>query len=117
MRKLKPVGKPLLVLLVKRTSIFLFACCALVAYLYGVGTFQGFLDSTQLFLLDLLSTGGLLLGVSSVYGAVLAAWEIFGRKKPSYAAAVAGYAFLASCGAAFALFASFVLALSAGKPA
>jgi hypothetical protein len=58
-------------LVVKRAVFFFFVICILTFLLYGIGTSQGFMDTTQFELLRLSIIFGLLLGVGSLYGIIL----------------------------------------------
>jgi hypothetical protein len=64
-------NKPIIAFLVKRTVFFFFAICILTFLLYGIGTGQGFMDTTQFELLRLSIIFGLFLGVGSLYGIIL----------------------------------------------
>lgn len=75
--------KPLMLLLVKRTCIFLLIMSLLTAFMYAVGNAQDFLPSTQLSLLSLSSGLGTLTGVDALYGVALSVIAAVSRKRRS----------------------------------
>ena len=68
---MRPKSKPLLILLVKRVVFLLAAMGALSLFLYGIGTAQDFLESTQLALLHLSASIGILLFCAAACGFML----------------------------------------------
>jgi hypothetical protein len=111
----KPEGKTLIVLLVKRAVLFLFALCLLCIFLYCVGTVQDFLDATQIALLRAASGLGLLLSIGAAYGMVLDIAAASVHKAPRFLFGAGAYLFLAITGTAVAGIASFILVAIAGN--
>ena len=111
----KPEGKPLIILLVKRAVLFLFGLCLLSVFLYGVGTVQEFLDTTQVALLRASSGLGLLLGIGAAYGIFLDIGAASLLKAPRYLFGAGAYLFLSLFGLALAGAASFILVAIAGN--
>ncbi len=111
----KPEGKPLIVLLVKRAVVLLFGLCLLCVFLYGVGTVQGFLDSTQIALLRAASGLGLLLGIGAAYGIALDVGISATLKSPRFLLGAGGYLFLSLVGIIIAGIASFILVAISGN--
>ena len=62
----KHAEKPLILILVKRTAIFLFFICAVSIFYWIVGSLSSFLDSTQTMLLDIMRISSL--GVMTASG-------------------------------------------------
>lgn len=114
---MRPKPKPLILLLVKRAVFFLTIVCALTVFLYGIGTAQDFLESTQLGLLRLSAVLGLLLAVGSVYGLILdVAYSIVSRLR-RFLWGAAAYCASALFGIGVALLSNGVLVLIAGNVA
>jgi hypothetical protein len=111
----KPEGKPLLVLLVKRAVLFLFALCLLCIFLYSVGTVQEFLDATQIALLRAASGLGLLLGIGAAYGIALDIGSASLLKDPRFFLGAGAYFFLSLIGLLIAGIASFILVTISGN--
>jgi hypothetical protein len=84
-------GEKILPILVNRTVISIFLMCLLTIFLYTAGTIQGFIDSTQLSLLNLYSVLGILLIISSVCGAALGFDRFHKTKKARYLLRSSGY--------------------------
>ncbi|MFA6507055.1 MAG: hypothetical protein WCT14_13195 [Treponemataceae bacterium] len=89
--------------------------CALTVFLYGIGTAQDFLESTQLGLLRLAAVLGLLLSVGSAYGLILdIVYSVFFRLRHFFWGAVA-YCVSAVFGIAVALLSNGILVLVSGN--
>ena len=104
----------LLYILVNRTAIFLFLLCLLALFLYAAGTRQGFVDSTQIFLLNLSFILGIFLAIASIPGLILDLGRLLKTRKSRYLFRAAGYVLLAVFGAAVTLAVSVITAISAG---
>ena len=105
----------LLPILVNRVVIFFFLMCLFTLFLYIAGTVQGFIDSTQLFLLRLYVILGIFLSVTSVYGMVLSLARLLKHKKNRYLFRAGGYMLLAIFGVATVLAALFIITVSEGN--
>jgi hypothetical protein len=113
----KPVKKPIIVILVRRAVLFFFFLCVMVAYLYGIGTAQEFMDRTQLLLLRLSLVLGLSLGIGSLYGFVLSVWLIVRKRKYRFLGDIGLYMVLGILGAAIATLAAFIMVSAGGNRA
>ncbi len=111
----KPEGKPLILLLVKRAVLFLFALCLLCIFLYGIGTLQEFLDSTQTALLRAASGLGLLLGIGAAYGIALDIGSAVAYKSSRFLFGAFFYFILSAIGLLVAALASFILVIISGN--
>ena len=105
----------LLPILVNRTVIFFFLACLLTLFLYAAGTVQGFIDSTQLYLLRLYTVLGVFLTAVSILGTILNIGRFFRVKKARYLIRAGVYVFLVIFGIATVLLAVFIVALSGGN--
>ncbi|MDR2517898.1 MAG: hypothetical protein LBD13_00600 [Spirochaetaceae bacterium] len=114
MKITRPVKKPVLALLIKRTVSFFFALCLLIIFLYSIGTLRGFMDSTQMRLLRLGARAGLFLWVGAGYGAALDCYLLFQGKK-YYIRSLISYIIVGAFGMAAALFSAFILVITQGK--
>jgi len=112
---MRPRRKPLIVLLVKRTVLFLSVVCALIIFLYAIGTVQEFLDSTQIGLLRAASSLGLLVAAGAAYGCVLDVWAAVALRNRRFLLGSGAYLLTAALGLAAAAFASGLLAVIAGN--
>ncbi|HCM26160.1 MAG: hypothetical protein A2Z99_11855 [Treponema sp. GWB1_62_6] len=111
----KPERKPLIVLLVKRTAVFLLAVCALLVFIYAIGTAQDFLDSTQSFIIRGLSAIGLLLAVGSAYGFAIDIWIAVASRATRHLFGALSYLVLVFIGLGAAAFSAFLLSAIAGN--
>ena len=89
--------------------------CLLAAFLYVLGTNQGFMDTTQLLLLRMTVISGILLVVSSVFGFFIDLAYLFGKKKIRYLASVFFYCISGIIGGCAALSAFFIIVVSTGN--
>ena len=105
----------LLYLLVNRLAVFFFLMCLLTLFLYTAGTVQDFIDSTQLFLLNLYFVLGIFLTIASVSGLLLDLNRFFRTKKTRYLLRAGGYVFLVIFGVVTVLAASAITAISGGN--
>ena len=112
---MRPRRKPLILLLVKRAVFFLMVMCALSFFLYGIGTSQDFLESTQFGLLRLSSVLGLLLAVGSGYGVVIDVFYTFASRSKIFIWGAVAYACSALLGAVVALLANGILVVVSGN--
>jgi hypothetical protein len=99
-----------------RGAVFFFAALAvLVLFLYGIGTRQVFMDTTQLFLLRLAMVIGILLAASAVYGVFLQLWLVFHRKQYRFFGGLCVYLALALAGIGLALLGGFITVIAGGN--
>ena len=105
----------LLPILINRSAIFFFLMCLLTLFLYIAGTVQGFIDSTQLFLLRLYFVLGIFLTTVSLLGVLMDILRFVKRKKPRYLFRALGYLFLVLFGIITVLAVLFIIALSGGN--
>ena len=105
----------LLPILVNRTVIFFFLMCLLTLFLYLAGTFQEFIDSTQINLLKVYSVLGILLTSTSAFGVILDISRMIGTKKAGYLLRAGGYLVLALFGVITVLIAIAIIAISRGN--
>jgi hypothetical protein len=116
MKFIRPDQRPLVGLLVKRGTLFLALICALAVFLYAVGTMQGFMDSTQLFLLRLASFCALFLIPLCILGAAMDIPAAFRRPAAlRYLGGAFAYILLGAASAALAAAVSFILILVGGR--
>ena len=95
--------------------IFFLVICLLILFLYAIGTIQGFIDSTQLFLLRLYVVSGIFLTLVSVYGTVLSVGRCVKSGKKRYLFRALGYLFLVFFGAMTVLAIMFIISLLRGN--
>ena len=107
----------LLPILVNRATIFFLLMCLLALFLYLAGTFQEFIDSTQITLLKVYSVFGIFLTASSVSGVVISLGRMIMTKKVDYLLRAGGYLVSAIFGAATVLAAIAIIAISSGNVA
>jgi hypothetical protein len=110
-----PLDSKLFPLLVKRTVLFFLIMCFISLFLYIIGTVQGFMDDTQLFLLRLGAGMSILLALSSLYGLVLDLALFFREKSLRFVRGAGVYAFLGVLGGVIAASASFIISASGGN--
>ena len=115
MKFTKLTKEKLLSLLVNRTAIFFFLMCLLTLFLYTAGTVQDFIDSTQLFLLNLYFILGIFLIIASVSGFVHDLGRFIKTKKNRYILRAGGYIFLVIFGIVTVLIVSAITAISRGN--
>lgn len=111
-----PADKPLLMILVKRTTIFLFAICALSLFYWIVGSETSFLDTTQSMLLSILRLSSLGLIVASFFGILIAVAMALFRMFSLRVVGLLGYAVAIAIGAGTLVVAQSVSILSKGLP-
>jgi hypothetical protein len=111
----RPKQKPLIVLMVKRVVFFLAIVCSLTAFLYGIGNAQDFLDSTQLVLLRLSATLGILLTVSAVFGMGIDIYFCIRGRSLRFLWGAFAYCLIVGFGVFSAVFFNGVLVLVAGN--
>jgi hypothetical protein len=111
----RPEKKPFIAILVKRAILFFFLLCVVTAFLYGIGTAQEFMDSTQLMLLRLSVVLGLSLAVGSVYGIALNFWLAFNDRKYRFFTGAGIYILLGIFGALMATLAAFIIVAAGGN--
>ena len=114
MNSLRNQKEKLLPILINRTVIFFFIMCLLTLILYLAGTIQGFIETTQLFLLRLYTALGIFLAVISLVGIFLNLLRFFRAKKARYIFRAAGYLLLVFFGLATVLLVMFIITVSEG---
>jgi hypothetical protein len=102
-------------LLVSRAVFFFLVMCLLTVFLYVVGTAQGFMDDTQLFLLRLGVALGILLALGALYGMVLDLLLFSRRKQPGRILGAGVYALLGILGGIIAASALFIISTAGGN--
>ena len=100
---------------VNRIVILFFLLCLLTAFLYFLGTGQGFMTSTQYMLLRLTSFFGLFLALSSVFGFIVDFIYFAKKKKIRYLVSMFCYFLSGIIGGTTALTAFFIIIVSAGN--
>jgi len=105
----------LLPVLVSRTVIFFFVMCLLILFLYAAGTVQGFIDSTQLFLLSVYIVFGIFLTVSSAGGLGINLVRYIKIRKIRYLFRAGGYMLLMIFGSATVLAIMFIITVASGN--
>ena len=105
----------LLPILVSRTVIFFFVVCLLVLFLYAAGTIQGFIDSTQLALLNVYVVLGIFLTIASVGGIIIGLSRFFRIRKIRYLFRAGGYMFLMIFGSITVLAVMFIITVASGN--
>ena len=89
--------------------------CVLTLFLYVAGTIQSFIDSTQLFLLNLYFILGIFLTIAAASGLVLDLNRFSSTKKTRYLLRAGGYVFLLLFGVLTVFAASVITAISDGN--
>ena len=105
----------LLPILINRTAIFFFIMCLFTIILYVAGTYQNFIDSTQLSLLNLYVILGFFLITASFFGIILEFMRMIREKKNRYLLRAGGYLLLFVFGVISILAVLFIIALSEGN--
>jgi hypothetical protein len=111
----KLLDNKLFPLLVGRAVFFFLVMCLLTVFLYIVGTAQGFMDDTQLFLLRLGAALSTLLFLSALYGLVLNLLLFFREKRLAFIRGAGVYAFLGALGGIIAASALFIISTAGGN--
>ena len=102
--------------IINRIIMFLFYVCILIVFLYMIGSTQGFLDSTQLFLLRFASLLGLLLSTGSVFGLVYALIQFVKKtQRVQLLRSIIFYTLMMLAGIFLVLIVSFILAVTGGN--
>ena len=114
MRIIDLIYKKYTLIITNRIALFFLLLCILSAFLYVLGTVQGFMDDTQFFLLGVVRIGGILLAVISIVTVILAFIFYFRNKSISYLSGVFLHLFLAIFGAGVSFAASFIVIISGG---
>ena len=102
------------VILTNRISLFFFLIGLFTAFLYALGTVQGFMDDTQFILLRLAGILGILLTTSSFVGIILDFVFYLSKKKFHYLGTLLLHTFYGIFGLILAYAASFILVISGG---
>ncbi|MDR2178509.1 MAG: hypothetical protein LBP20_10795 [Treponema sp.] len=111
----RPVTKPLITIVIKRMVLFFFALAALTEFFYGIGTSQGFMDVTQLFLLRVSRFLGFFLAVCSLCGMAALGWFILRDRQYRFIGGAGIYLLLTLAGAALFLGASLIMVIAGGN--
>jgi hypothetical protein len=101
--------------LVNRIVLFFLIMCLLNLFLYIIGTIQGFMDDTQLFLLRLGVGVSIMLSLSALYGLALDLFLFFKRKSLSFIRGAGAYALLGAFGGIIAASALFIISAAGGN--
>ena len=110
----RPEKKSILAILIKWTVSFFFGLCVFTMFLYGIGNYQGFMDNTQLMLLNGAVILGLILGLFSFYGFILDIWFML-RGSLRYIGGIGLYIILSLFGILIAALAAFIIVLTGGN--
>ena len=102
-------------ILVSRAVIFIFFLCLLTLFIYAAGTFQGFVDTTQLSLLKLYAVLGIFLAATSSCATGVNIRRFFRRKKLRYLFRAGGFFLLAIFGIITVLAVMFIISVSKGN--
>ena len=102
-------------MLVSRTVIFFSFMCLLTLFIYAAGTFQGFIDSTQLSLLKLYLVLGIFLAITSVLAAIVNVRRFLRNKKLRYLLRAGGYVLLAFGGIITVMAVMFIITVAKGN--
>jgi hypothetical protein len=89
--------------------------CLLTLFLYAAGTIQEFIDSTQLALLNLYSTLGILLIISSIAAATLNFIRFAKTKKKRYVFRAGAYLLIIIFGGLSVFAVAAIIAVSGGS--
>jgi hypothetical protein len=111
----RPRKKPLIALLVKRTVFFFFFFSLMIIMLYIVGTFQEFMESTQLILLRFLVVMSIFLSIGALYGSILDAGFFIIKRQRQFLLGIIFYFLMIIFGVCISLIASFLLVLVGGN--
>ena len=103
------------VIFINRIALFFFLMCFFTAFLYVLGTFQGFMDATQFILLELAAISGVLLTASSLLGMILDLVFFLREKKIRYLGGIFLHVLWGIFGGGIALAASFFTMVSGGN--
>ena len=106
--------KPLILILVKRAAILMFALCAISLFYWVVGSTSSFLDETQSMLIDIMKISSLGIIVAAGFGMLVAIALAVSRHYALKSLGLAGYALAAAIGAAALAIAQSVSTLSQG---
>ena len=105
----------LIPILVNRTVFFFFSMCLLVLAVYAAGTVQGFIDTTQHFLLSVYVVLGIFLTFSSIRGLSVNLRRFFKRKRVRYLVRAGGYMLLIIFGSITVLAVMFIITVASGN--
>jgi len=105
----------LLPILVSRTVIFFFLMCLFTLFLYAAGTVQGFVDSTQIFLLSVYVVLGIFLTIISIGGIIIDLERYARLRKIRYIIRAGGYMLLMIFGSVSVLAILFIISLASGN--
>jgi hypothetical protein len=115
MRFIRPEKKTITAILMKRGVIFLAVMLLLTGFLYAAGTAQGFTDQTQLLLLGLALTEGLVLAMGALYGMVSHLWLFLRNRNRRVFLGIGAYIALGLFGMLISALAAFILVLAGGN--
>jgi len=109
-----PLYKPLLVLIVKRVTIFFLVIFLTSFFFWAVGSYRSFLEETQLMLLGALKRSSLGLALASGAGFAVSIVYLFARPRAAAMVGLFGYAAVAALGIAGLALSAGLAALSRG---
>jgi hypothetical protein len=109
-----PAYKPLALIIVKRTAIFLLVICVVSLFYWIVGSVSSFLDTTQAMLLDLMRLSSLGLLIAAGIGIILSLALAVLRRHSFRILGILGYLACAGLGAAALAIAQSVSILARG---
>ncbi|MDR1505478.1 MAG: hypothetical protein LBI67_00065 [Treponema sp.] len=107
--------KPLLGTLVTWTVRLVFCAGILTIALYCLGSYLGFKDTTQFFLVRLWMSVSILLCLASVWGIFLYLLYLIRYKSRHFAPGIAGFILTALLGSLAACAAAFILSVAGGN--
>ena len=102
-------------ILINRTVIFFFLMCLLTLAVYAAGTVQGFIDTTQHFLLTVYVVLGIFLTFTSIGGVAVNLRRFFKRKRARYLIRAGGYMLLIIFGSITVLAVMFIITVASGN--
>ena len=109
-----PAEKPFILIIVKRTAIFLLVICSVSLFYWIVGSASSFLDETQSMLLGIMRISSLGIVVASGIGVLLSVALGIARRFGLKAMGIVGYAFAAAFGTAALVLSQTITILSHG---
>ena len=102
-------------ILINRTVIFFFSMCLLTLAIYAAGTIQGFVDTTQRFLLSVYVVLGIFLTFTSIGGVAVNFGRFFKIRKVRYLLRAGGYMLLMIFGSVTVLAVMFIITVASGN--
>jgi len=109
------LNEKLLSILISRAALFFLLLSLITLFLYGVGTAQGFTDSTQFAFIQLYVALGIFLGVISLCGLFVEVGRFITSKEVRYLFRAGGYIVLIAFAIVTSFGALFILAIAEGN--